>query len=341
MPIVEKRTLVEALRRVSLAVTEKAGSYRPDSIQSDGEFLYAFNEVIGTKVNAPWLKGARFSVHGPTLVRAVNAMESDQIEIQIAGTELVVKGGKTKAKLKILDDLTKERYENIYPFDPDWTDFPNVSVVAKPVTFRSTFKFSGTFFSGEALYVAEPRFAIRVLIDAQMNDLWLSYPHMQAVQSFGDVEALIVRSSWAHFKKDADVISVRRLIETNYPAKPIKGLFVRDHDLGISSEITPALLTAIKKAIPFASNTDDNPMEAVVTLYSDKIVIAAEAKGADFEEIIEQPCTVIEPETVRLSLVALSRALRYMEGGELHLLGGNNKRIFLTDGKVEATVSVD
>lgn len=341
MAVVSKTILVEALQKTALAITDKPGTYSPDSIQSDGEYLYGFNDVVGTKIEAGWLAGIRFSVHGPTLLQAAKACEAADIELTIAKDDLLIRGGKSKTKLKLMEDKVKERYNNVFPFDPDWATFPNVSEGAKPLLFPSAFKFSGVFFSGESMYSADARFSLRTIMDAHFNDLWLSFKHMKLVAAFGDIDSVIVRASWAHFQKGTSVISVRRLLETNYPSKVVKSLFERADELPFKAHLSKTLIDAIKRSIPFADTIEDGSLEGTIDFQPEKITIATEAKGSAFEIVVEQHTNLQEPITLRLDLRAFAKCVRYMTEGELSIMEGKRKRLFIDAGNLQAAVSVD
>ncbi len=300
----------DTLAQLMLGVTNKPGQYSPDSIMSDGAFLYSFNDVVGVKLAFPALEGMRFSVHADTLFDAVKAMGGDTLKAVLKDNQLFITCGSSKVKLKVIEDRVKGRYEEAAPWDVEWRKLPpDFADVLPLVLARSTARFSGVYMGAEYMVNADNRFAIRSVVNGALEPTWLAQPTAEIVRKFGEVKEIAMRASWVHFKNGENVLSVRKLIEANYPLKDIMRLFVMPK-WRAEGIIPKGLRDLVHKMGDFAEEQTDGSMVLKVTIDRGFLQIVGSRNGVEYESMVETRTAIDDPVSFTCDFAALHKCLR-------------------------------
>lgn len=336
---INREQFKEIIQKLLLGVGEKPGQYAPDSIMSDGECLYSFNDVVGVKLKYEPLVGLRFSVHATTLFDSIKAMTTETIELNIKDGHLVLVAGRSRSKIKLIDDKVKQRWEDAAPWDVVWRSIPaNLTDVLPSVLTRSTARFSGVFMAGELLVSADTRYAIKTAVDGAIEDCWLANQTADILARFGTVTEMANRASWVYFKNGDSILSVRKLIEANYPLRSIMALF-HVPEYNAEGVIPPEMKKAVHSLGGFAESASDGSMVIKVSINPGEVVLTGSRNGVEYESSIETRTNVDTPLTFTCDYMALHKCLKLMPGQTAFRVSDNV--LLLMQGTTEAVVAIE
>lgn len=293
--VIQKKELLESLKmampgiETGSAVLQGADSF----VFHDGK-IFTYNDVISVVVplNLEGLleEGIEGCVKAEEFFKIISKFPSDNIKFTVGenGTWLL-KCGKAKAEMTLLDFDFKKRFDSISVDEESWIDLSDDFTLALGSCRMSTNKtqLSGIFFSGkDAISTDGNQMNQFVMNSSEVSTFWISDNSANELLKLKKLVAMQVQGNWAHFKsEDGTIFSVKTLQVESYPFDRIKTIIdTSDPSKSILHARFPKeLFNAIDRAVSFSINISE--ASAVrLSISKEKIEVSSERSSGKYSE---------------------------------------------------------
>lgn len=334
--IIQKKELVESLKRCMPGIETGSNSIQgADSfIFHDGKiFTYNDNISVTVPVNQDGLleEGIEGCVKAEEFFKIVSKFPSDEIKFTVSekGTWLL-KCGKAKAEMVLLDFDFESRINSIIPDKKAWIDLSEDFILGVGSCKMSVNKteVAGIYFSGKDIISTDGnQMNSYVLKEVELPTFWISDNSASELLKLKKLVAMQLQGPWAHFKaEDGTIFSIKTLQSQNYPFERIKNVIdVSNPDKAIlHAKFPKELFNAIDRAVSFSIDISEH--SAVRLLISnERIEVSSERSSGKYVERVaweEKIDSDFEPFTV------------YVDAGMMEFVAQRTVEFYLLKGPV-------
>jgi len=266
-----------------------------DTFIFSGGSLYTYNDTVSVSVpivetgmiDEP-LEGA---VRASEFFNIINKLKGEEIKATNAEGKWVLKSGKAKIELNLIDFDYASRLANVAPGGEGWIDLPDgfQSGVGLCKMSCNRSSLSGVVFSGDGILSTDGWQINRCnLPGADLPLFWISDPAAGELLKMTGLKQLNIKGSWAHFRTESGVtFSVKTLQAEKWPlakvGKLLEGAAVVEGD--IAGTFPKELFEAIDRASSFSMDMDE--YETVqLTLAGKGIEVFAQRTAGKYRETV-------------------------------------------------------
>lgn len=294
--IIKKKELLESLK-MGMPGIESGSKVLQGAdlfIFHDGK-IFTYNDVISVSVpitqEGLLEEGMEGCVKADEFFRVISKFPSDEIKFSITekGTWLL-KCGKAKAEMVLLDFDFESRLKNIHPGD-DWIDL-NDDFIAGLGTCKmnnNKTEISGIYFSEKNIVSTDGnQMNFFQLSKSEVPDFWLSDNSANELLKFKKLISMQIQGNWAHFKSDSGIIfSVKTLQSQNYPFERIKNILDTSNtdEAILHGKFPKELFNAIDRAVSFSMDISEH-LAVRLLISKEKIEVSSERNSGKYHEKI-------------------------------------------------------
>jgi DNA polymerase III sliding clamp (beta) subunit (PCNA family) len=274
-----------------------------DTFILSGGFIYTYNDNISVRVpiveaglglDEP-IEGA---VKASEFFSVVSKLPGEEIQLSGADKKWVIKSGKAKVELNLMEFDYSPRLKGIDPGEKDWQelhkDFQMAVGLCKMNGNRHSL--SGIYVNGDVIASTDGWLINKAVIGAaKLPMFWINDPAASEVLKLIGLKELKLKDSWAHFKTDKGVVfSVRTLQADKWPMPKLdKIIDAHKKEKGDIEGVFPKeLFAAVDRASSFSMEIEDYSTVRL-TLSQKNIEVEAERTSGKYTEKVawETPLT--------------------------------------------------
>lgn len=334
--IVQKKQLVESLKACMPGIeTGSAVLQGADTFVFHSGKIFTYNDVISVTVPITsedlLSEGVEGCVKAEEFFKVVSKFPSDEIKFTVTekGTWLL-KCGKAKAEMTLLNFDFETRLKNIAPQEDGWTDLTDDFAFGIGVCKMAVNKtqLAGVYVCGKDICSTDGnQINICEMKETELPTFWISDNSADELLKLKKVVAMQLQGNWAHFKaEDGTMFSIKTLQAEAFPYDKLKNI-VSTSDTSKSllhHKFPKDLFNAIDRAVSFSIDISGHSAVRLV-ISKDKIEVSAERNAGKYsekvawEEAIEQD---FEPFTV------------YVDAGMMQFVAQRTVEFYLLKGPV-------
>lgn len=294
--LIQKKELIESLKlcmpgiETGSAVLQGADSF----IFKDG-WIYTYNDVISVMVplNQKDLVDEKIEgcVKAEEFFKIVSKLPSDDIKFSIMEDgNWLLKCGKAKVQMTLLDFDFESRLKNIIPDEKNWIDLSDDFVSGLSCCRMSGNKsqLSGIYFSGNNIVSTDGnQMNFYTGKDVDFPDFWITDNSANELLKFKKFTSMKINGNWVHFKtEDGSVFSVKTLQAQQYPFDKIKTIIdASDPEKAeLHHKFPKELFSAIDRAVSFSMEMSESSNVVRLTISKDKLEVFSERSSGKYVE---------------------------------------------------------
>lgn len=254
-----------------------------DAFYFTNDTIYAQSSVIA--VSVPFAPiGWNFGVKAVEFYNLIKRF-SGSIDINLKDNKIIVKAGKAKATLAILDNFIEDELSGI----TGWLNLPSNFNDALYNAFIPSNKtnFSGTYIVDNNMYSTDRIKLNHCILNGDYFDsIWINDTVAKTVIKFGDFTQYKNASGFIYFKNDDGLIlRAKKLNAEQYPITQIKKYFSLIENLDNRLPFPDDLVDAVNRATPLSDTS--NKMTVVELTFSDEgITVSASRTSGEYVETV-------------------------------------------------------
>ena len=232
--VIQKKELLESLKacmpgiETGSAVLQGADSF----VFHDGK-IFTYNDSISVTVpikNDGLLEeGLEGCVKAEEFFKIISKFPADEIKFSVTekGTWLL-KCGKAKAEMALLNFDFQTRLKNIAPEKDAWIDLSDDFVFGIGTCKMSVNKtqLSGVYFEGQDIISTDGnQMNCYTMKETELPKFWISDNSANELLKLKKLVSMQLQGTWAHFKaEDETMFSIKTLQADTYPASKLKNI---------------------------------------------------------------------------------------------------------------------
>jgi hypothetical protein len=256
-------------------------------------FVYSYNDAISVSVPVKSeglleeeIEGA---VRAEEFYGIVNKFTGDLIEFVVANDKWILRSGKAKAELTLMNGDFSERLETIAPDKKKWIEISPEFTQGLGICRMSNNKntISGLYITPKDI-VSSDGFQINYFKynGADFDNFWISDDSANELLKVGVLTHIQLKGTWAHFRtKDNSTFSVKTLQAEKWPYEKILSVLDTHKKTkeSVSATFPKELFDAIDRASSFYLSISDS--KAVrLSISPKRILVSAERVAGKYEE---------------------------------------------------------
>lgn len=315
---ISRAALVSSIESVRWSVASKdiVPSYM--QIYIENERLFAFNGEVGIQSYCPGTEGLGMNVPGRMFIALVSSLSSDEVEIEAAGTEVIISApGVNRTKLKQMPSCPPP-YPKKYPTEKEWRPVPPGFVEGMKRCLSFTSKndsrphLSNVCIVGEFIYSTDSIIGARCRVDAldiSEEPILVTNQAAEAITNLGQPERVCFdgKSMWLDYG-DTVLFAVSPSNEAVWPYDGVDQLI--DTAIDEDREFNPVsdeLVAALRRL----NALSQEKMPAVTAKIEDGVPVVVLVEGdASVKEYVSD---LTIPATVFFKPFLLSSALEWCD----------------------------
>lgn len=358
--VVQKKQLLDTLKSCmpgienGSAVLQGADSF----VFHDGK-IFTYNDSISVTVpiTSEGLLEEKIEgcVRAEEFFKIINKFPSDEIKFTVTEDgSWLLKCGKAKAEMTLLNFDYASRIKNIAPKEDDWIKLSEDFLLGLGTCKMSVnkTKLSGIYVEEQAIVSTDGnQMNYYSMKDLKLPKFWISDNSANELLKLKKLVAMQLQGTWAHFKtEDGTLFSIKTLLAENFPFQSIKSV-IDNSDTSKSllhAKFPKDLFSAIDRAVSFSMDISDCSAVRLV-ISNSKIDVSAERNAGKYSEKVaweEEIKTEFEPFMVYVDAqIMQSMSQKTME---FYLLRGpvrNGKSLprllFVTDSSKHLIATLD
>lgn len=297
MITIEKDGLLAAIKKVIPGVEKGLSSDNgAEQLLFTGTSVHSCNGIVS--VSAPCdTQGLEFSVKGLDFYKLVERLNGPELSFEIAGNAVKVKGGRTRAKLPLLNpDKLKAYLENVASASVTFKPCPEKFVPAVRVSIISgnVANLRGVavteYLGGSAVVATDSKRICFSSIPEKMDSFLVDDAVILDALKCGDPDGYAVVGPWFHLHfPDGTIFSARRKDHSVYPFTAVK------NSVGVAETTDPELVgklpadikAAVERVAVLASGIDGNNASLIrMTFNAEGLELYATKDGSEATEEI-------------------------------------------------------
>lgn len=314
---VSRKVLLDSLKKAMPGI--ESGNAKVQGADAfifhDGK-IFTYNDSIAVsiplEIDGLVDEGVEGAVHADEFYKTLSKFSADELNFVVTENGAwLVKCGKAKIEMTLMNFDFSERLEGVTPSDKDWKPLPAdfIEGVGTCKMLGNKTPMSGVFFSGKEM-VSTDGFQINryeIKAETDLPTFWISDDSASELLKFSNIKEIQLQGSWVHFKgEDDSIFSVKTLDASKFPMEKLMKLMdtSKPKEDDLNATFPPELFEAIDRADAFAMDISDHSAIRLV-LTSEKIEVSAErssgkyaekvAWGDDFKAKIEPITLYVDP----------------------------------------------
>jgi len=292
---INKNKLLEAITHAMPAVSKEAKNTKSDVLLFKDGNIYAWSSTVA--VSVPFDIGGIFmAVKGCDFFALISKMKSETVELTAVGSEIEVKGGRTKARFTPMDagdmcnKISAMRSDQIV-----WSPIPEkfIDAVAMSSMHGNKQPTRGCFIQGgdNAFIVSTDTCRIiKCDIGAKMDTFWMDDDQLYQFLRLAKAKSYAVFGAFLHIQyEDGSVVSVKRKDAKQFPISKILPAFekISSSPVKFRGKLPETLKEVIERVSSLASTVSGEKSLAIQMRFTaEGIVIYAKKGTGEAEELI-------------------------------------------------------
>lgn len=358
--LVQKKELVKCLQMAmpgiesGSAVLQGADCF----VFYDGK-IFTYNDSISVTVpiSSEGLleEGVEGCVKAEEFFKTVSKLPGDEIKFSVTekGTWLL-KCGKAKLEMTLLDFDYKTRLKNIAPKEDDWINLSDdfISGVSVCKMAANKTQLSGVYIEGRDIVSTDGnQMNCYTFKNLELPKVWISDSSAAELIKLNKLVAVQVQDTWVHFKsEDGTLFSIKTLQAAGFPYEKIKSI-IDTSDIKkaiLHAKFPKEMFSSIDRAVSFSMNISECSAVRLV-ISKEKIIVSSERNTGKYNEKVsweEEINQDFEPFTVYVD----AQMMQFMAQRtvEFYLLKGPVKNgkslprlLFVTDSSKHLLATLD
>lgn len=302
---IQKKQLLESLKacmpgiETGSAVLQGADSF----VFYDGK-IFTYNDTISVTVpiaNEGLLEeGIEGCVKAEEFFKIVSKFPSDEIKFTVTdkGTWLL-KCGKARADMALLDFDFKTRLENISPSEKDWVDVDEDFAFGlgncKMAINKS--QYSGIYVSGKEIASTDgDQINCYEMKKTELPTFFISDTSAGELLKLNKLVSMQLQGAWVHFKaEDGTMFSIKTLQVESFPYETIKNIIDNSNTSKslLHAKFPKDLFNAIDRAISLSIDISEHPAVRI-SISKEKIEVSSERSAGKYNEKVAWEDTIEE-----------------------------------------------
>lgn len=327
--IVQKKALMESLKMAMPGIeTGNSTLSGADAFIFHSGRIYSYNDLISVAVPIEQAglveESIEGAVHADEFFKVISKFPSDEIEFEVAEKKWVLKNGKAKAELTLMEFEYQTRLEGVEPAE-DWVDLPEDFADGLGTCLMQNNKtpMSGIAVKGVTMYSTDGWQINKYdFEDVDLPEFWLSDKAVAELLKLGKLTSVQLNGNWVHFKSvNETVFSVKTLQFDKFPIASIeKVLSISDNkDDGLHGKFPLEMFNAIDRAVPFSIDTVEKPAIRL-TLSNDGVLVESERATGNYAEKVDWVDTMPEFEEITVYVEPTMMSFIAKRSTEFYLL---------------------
>lgn len=310
--IVQKKELVKCLQMAmpgiesGSAVLQGADCF----VFYDGK-IFTYNDSISVTVpiSSEGLleEGIEGCVKAEEFFKTVSKLPGDEIKFSVTEKNTwLLKCGKAKLEMTLLDFDYAARLKNIAPKENKWVDLTEdfISGVSICKMAANKTQLSGVYIEGHDIISTDGnQMNFYMLKDIELPKFWISDSSASELIKLNKLVAVQLQDTWVHFKaEDGTLFSIKTLQTSGFPYEKIKTIIdTSDTKKAIlHAKFPKEMFSAIDRAVSFSMNISEC-LAVRLGISKEKIVVSSERNTGKYNEKVsweEEISEDFEPFTV-------------------------------------------
>lgn len=293
--IIQKKDLLEVLKicmpgiETGSAVLQGADSF----IFHDGK-VFTYNDIISVvvPVNQEGLleEGIEGCVKAEEFFKIISKFPSDEIKFTVTENNTwLLKCGKAKAEMTLLDFDFKNRLNNIAPNEDKWININDDFMFGLGTCKMSVNKtqLSGLYIEGKDIISTDGnQMNCYEMKDMELPKFWISDNSANELLKLNKLVAMQLQGTWAHFKaENGTIFSIKTLQADAFPYSKIKTIIDTSSPdkAQLHSKFPKEMFSAIDRAVSFSIDISEHSAVRLV-ISKEKIEVSAERSAGKYNE---------------------------------------------------------
>lgn len=357
---IQKKQLVESLKACmpgiesGSAVLQGADSF----VFHDGK-IFSYNDAISVTVpitqEGLLEEGIEGCVKAEEFFKVVSKFPADEIKFTVTEKgSWLLKCGKAKAEMTLLNFDFETRLKNIAPEEDNWIDLTDDFVFGVGTCKMAVNKtqISGVYVNGKDIVSSDGnQVNCYTMKETELPKFWISDNSANELLKLKKLVSMQVQGTWAHFKaEDGTIFSIKTLQADSFPYDKLKNIVDTSDPAKaeLHAKFPKDLFNAIDRAVSFSIDISEHSAVRLV-ISKEKIEVSAERSAGKYNEKVaweEEIKTEFEPFTVYVDAVMMQFVAQRTV--EFYLLKGpvrNGKSLprlmFVTDSSKHLLSTLD
>lgn len=294
--VVQKKALMESLKMAMPGIeTGNSTLSGADAFIFHSGRIYSYNDLISVAVPIEQAglveESIEGAVHADEFFKVISKFPSDEIEFEVAEKKWVLKNGKAKAELTLMEFEYQTRLEGVEPAE-DWVDLPEDFADGLGTCLMQNNKtpMAGIAVKGATMYSTDGWQVNKYdFKDVDLPEFWLSDKSVAELLKVGKLTSVQLNGNWVHFKSvNETVFSVKTLQFNKFPLEAIEKVLAisDDKESGLHGKFPLEMFNAIDRAVPFSIETVEKPAIRL-TLSVDGVLVESERATGNYVEKVD------------------------------------------------------
>lgn len=309
MIIVAKTTLQDAMKKCMPGVETGASLIvGADAFLFTPGYIHTYNDTIAvsTPLAAEGLEGA---VKAADLFKLVSKINAPMINIEVNGPEVKLNGGRTNARMTMIDSSRIKQYIDTLGRDQaDWKKLPGgfmdavkiCKLSCNPSPLRGIAVVTGPDgVNAQVMSTDQSRISVGTL-QGNMGPLWIDDPVVNDLMKLGEPTDYAMGGAWLHLKyADGTVFSCKLKDCAQFPVTMLNAqvVAVQDTPAIIQGRLPKDLLEATGRVATMASGLDGSSASLVrLTFKPEGLELYAQKDTGDASELVPWDAPLEIPE---------------------------------------------
>lgn len=344
----DKAKLLDALKLVMPAVSKTEDAAGQDSIIFAGDWIRSFNGELS--VSYPFTTEMDCSVRGPELFKVLQKIKAKDIGIKLEAGILHIDAGKTKLKLKTMEDDSQlqDRLSSLDLDKAEFVDIPEdmmegIKLCSHAMCSNPAYAFlAGMRFTGNEILTSDNHRVGAFYMDGEY-EFDFSIPRggvMGLLKTGMTPVSVALVGAWAHFQDAEGVIYSTKLLQEKYPDDQVRAILPDAEEIESMGEVylfPQGLEESLDRVSVLASKDDENAAQ-YVSVYAEGMcmVVHGIQELGEIRDVI--PCESNPMEEGKVLNVAPDLLLNVLKTTREFRMGGS--KVYFETDKLKYAVAV-
>lgn len=357
---IQKKELLENLKMAMPGIETGSATLQGADlfVFYDGK-IFTYNDSISVTVPiqsegllAEKIEGC---VKAEEFYKVISKFPSDEIKFSVTENKTwLLKCGKAKAEMTLLDFDYLSRIKNIAPKEDSWNDLDDdfVSGIGSCKMSSNKTKLAGVYVEDDCVVSTDGnQMNYYNLKEKKLPKFWISDNSVSEILKLKKLVAMQLQGTWAHFKsEDGTLFSIKTLQADSFPYEQVK-MIIDTSDPSKSmlhAKFPKELFNAIDRAVSFSMDISEHSAVRLV-ISKEKIEVSSERSAGKYNEKVawdEEIKTDFEPFTVyvdaqMMQFVSQRTVEFYLLKGPIRNGKSLPRLLFVTDASKHLLATLD
>lgn len=292
--VISKKELIENLKACMPGIeTGSVTLQGADTFVFHNGKIFTYNDVISVtspiRNNSLISEGIEGCVKGDEFFKVISKLPNDEIKFTVdKDGNWVLKSGKAKVQMNLVQFDFKSRIENIKPDENSWTEIDGNFHYALGVCQMANNKtqLSGVYINDRTMMSSDGNQLNMYELTLKLPTCWLSENSVKELLKLNKITGMQVVDSWAHFRnEDGTIFSVKTLQADSYPFESLKKIMDAT-DISksqLQAKFPKLLFDSIDRAISFGIEIDSH-CAVKLAISKENIIVSSQRTSGSFQE---------------------------------------------------------